>query len=219
MCYHMRRFPVGYQSGQLGRTVNPLALPSYVRIVDPPPFFARGFGHGLFCFTALLLHENTKERKGLGTRGGVTAAPENRERSVQAQRAKPSTATENRARDKRATDGAVDTMLTAPFPRRHKRPNRRCRRFRRYRSAPAGRLTKPLAPHSPIGTSQTCRGCRENFSLPGCGAAPHIQLSYLLICQSPLCPLWFFVSFVVNPHWQSCVREHVARLCAPLSSL
>ena len=29
---------VGYQSGQLGRTVNPLALPSYVRIVDPPPF-------------------------------------------------------------------------------------------------------------------------------------------------------------------------------------
>ena len=39
MCYHMRRFPVGYQSGQLGRTVNPLALPSYVRIVDPPPFF------------------------------------------------------------------------------------------------------------------------------------------------------------------------------------
>ena len=134
VCYHMRRFPVGYQSGQLGRTVNPLALPSYVRIVDPPPFFARGFGHGLFCFTALLLHENTKERKGLGTRGGVTAAPENRERR-----------TENRARDKRATDGAVGTMLTAPFPRRHKRPNRRCRRFRRYRSAPAGRLTKPLA--------------------------------------------------------------------------
>ena len=35
-------------SGQLGRTVNPLALPSYVRIVDPPPFFARGFGHGFF---------------------------------------------------------------------------------------------------------------------------------------------------------------------------
>ena len=163
VCYHMRRFPVGYQSGQLGRTVNPLALPSYVRIVDPPPFFARGFGHGLFCFTALLLHENTKERKGLGTRGGVTAAPENRERSVQAQRAKPSTATENRARDKRATDGAVGTMLTAPFPRRHKRPNRRCRRFRRYRSAPAGRLTKPLAPHSPIGTSQTCRGCRGSW--------------------------------------------------------
>ena len=162
MCYHMRRFPVGYQSGQLGRTVNPLALPSYVRIVDPPPFFARGFGHGLFCFTALLLRENTKGRKGLGTRGGVTAAPENRERR-----------TENRARDKRATDGAVGTMLTAPFPRRHKRPNRRCRRFRRCRSAPAGRLTKPLAPHSPIGTSQTCRGCRENFSLPGRGAAPH----------------------------------------------
>ena len=59
---------------------------------------------------------------------------------------------------------------------------------------------------SSFGTSQTCRGCRENFSLPERGAAPHIQLSYLLICQSPLCPLWFFVSFVVNPHWQSCVR-------------
>ncbi len=63
----MRRFPVGYQSGQLGRTVNPLALPSYVRIVDPPPFFARGFGHGFFVFPTLFLHENTKGRKGLGT--------------------------------------------------------------------------------------------------------------------------------------------------------
>ena len=51
VCYHMRRFPVGYQSsGQLGRTVNPLALPSYVRIVDPPPFFARGFGHGFLFY-------------------------------------------------------------------------------------------------------------------------------------------------------------------------
>ena len=133
VCYTMRRFPVGYQSGQLGRTVNPLALPSYVRIVDPPPFFARGFGHGFFVFPTLFLHENTKGRKGLGTRGGVTAAPENRERR-----------TENRARDKRATDGAVGTMLTAPFPRRHKRPNRRCRRSRRYRSAPAGASNKPL---------------------------------------------------------------------------
>ena len=39
---------VGYQSGQLGRTVNPLALPSYVRIVDPPPFFAHEFLVGFF---------------------------------------------------------------------------------------------------------------------------------------------------------------------------
>ncbi len=34
---------MGYQSGQLGRTVNPLALPSYVRIVDPPPSFTCEF--------------------------------------------------------------------------------------------------------------------------------------------------------------------------------
>ena len=32
------------------------------------------------------------------------------------------------------------------------------------------------------GTSQTCRGCRENFSLPGCGAAPHTFNPS--ICQS-----------------------------------
>lgn len=39
---------VGYQSGQLGRTVNPLALPSYVRIVDPPPFLPTSFLVGFF---------------------------------------------------------------------------------------------------------------------------------------------------------------------------
>ena len=32
-----------------------------------------------------------------------------------------------------------------------------------------------------IGTSQTCRGYRENFSLPGRGAAPHSQSANLLI--------------------------------------
>ena len=37
----------------------------------------------------------------------------------------------------------------------------------------------PIA--SPVGTSQTCRGCRENFSLPGRGVAPHT----FPICQSP----------------------------------
>ena len=136
VCYHMWRFPVGYQSGQLGRTVNPLALPSYVRIVDPPPFFARGFGHGLFVFPTLFLHENTKGRKGLGTSPFGPAG-----------------------------------LSTVPIPCvsvgfLEKQANRRCR------SVPTGRLTKPLAPHSPIGTSQTCRGCRENFSLPGRGGAP-----------------------------------------------
>ena len=40
---------VGYQSGQLGRTVNPLALPSYVRIVDPPPCLPTSFARGFFC--------------------------------------------------------------------------------------------------------------------------------------------------------------------------
>ncbi len=32
-------FVVGYPSGQRGQTVNLLAMPSNVRIVDPPPFF------------------------------------------------------------------------------------------------------------------------------------------------------------------------------------
>ena len=127
VCYYMRRFPVGYQSGQLGRTVNPLALPSYVRIVDPPPFFARGFGHGLFVFPTLFLHENTKGRKGLGTSPFGPAG-----------------------------------LSTVPIPCvsvgfLEKQANRRCR------SVPTGRLTKPLAPHSPIGTSQTCRGCRGSW--------------------------------------------------------
>ena len=196
VCYHMWRFPVGYQSGQLGRTVNPLALPSYVRIVDPPPFFARGFGHGLFVFPTLFLHENTKGRKGLGTRGGVTAAPENRERR-----------TENRARDKRATDGAVGTMLTAPFPRRHKRPNRRCRRFRRYRSAPAGRWRRrwplirllarrrrrgvgqrptPLQSTNPF-VSFVSLVIEKHSGSPACGSTSPVSVPLCLLCE--LCVL------------------------------
>ena len=43
------------------------------------------------------------------------------------------------------------------------------------------------------------RGCRENFSLPGRGAAPHtFPISQSANPpKSPLCPLWFFVSFVI----------------------
>ena len=58
------------------------------------------------------LHEDTKGRKGLGTGGGY-AAPENGERSVQRRSRKPSTATENRTRDKRATNQAAGFMLAA----------------------------------------------------------------------------------------------------------
>ena len=47
---------------------------------------------------------------------------------------------------------------------------------------------------SPSGTSQTCRGCRENFSLPGRGAAPHSFRS--LINPTLLCSLWLLVPFV-----------------------
>ena len=56
-----------------------------------------------------------------------------------------------------------------------------------HRGAPES----PVSPASPVaalgrhyGTSQTCRGCRENFSLPGRGAAPHSQSANLLISQS-----------------------------------
>ena len=37
---------VGYPSGQRGQTVNLLALPSNVRIVDPPPFYLPGWARG-----------------------------------------------------------------------------------------------------------------------------------------------------------------------------
>ena len=40
------------------------------------------------------------------------------------------------------------------------------------RTRPSGRR---MGRYGAIGTSQTCRGCREKFSLPGCGAAPHIS--------------------------------------------
>ena len=61
-------------------------------------------------------------------------------------------------------------------------------------NAPAGRPAKPPSIHSIFGTSQTCRGCRENFSLPGCGAAPHTfqsanQLPLVSFVPS-LCTLW-----------------------------
>ena len=38
----------------------------------------------------------------------------------------------------------------------------------------------------------TCRGCRENFSLPGRGAAPHTFQSANFLCAlcGPLCSLW-----------------------------
>ena len=56
---------------------------------------------------------------------------------------------------------------------------------------PCGATAKPLyraVSASSFGTSQTCRGCRENFSLPGCGAEPHIPINQSI---NP------FVSFVI----------------------
>ena len=50
-------------------------------------------------------HGHGERRTERPCRGGAAnAAPENGEQSVQARRAKPSTATENRTRDKRATE-------------------------------------------------------------------------------------------------------------------
>ena len=65
-------------------------------------------------------------------------------------------------------------------------------RANRSLTAPAAHRLRALSfsrehHRSPIGTSQTCRGCRENFSLPGRGAAPHtlpILLSLPLSNQS-----------------------------------
>ena len=59
-----------------------------------------------------------------------------------------------------------------------------------------------------LGTSQTCRGCRENFSLPGRGAAPHTL-------QSP--------NSLFHPTPQACASTPPASvslcpLCAPLCS-
>ena len=53
----------------------------------------------------------------------------------------------------------------------------------------------------PVGTSQTCRGCREKFSLRGCGAAPHTFQSTNHQSLCVLCGLCDFQSF-----WQSCRR-------------
>ena len=69
-------------------------------------------------------------------------------------------------------------------------------RANRSLTAPAAHRLRALSfsrehHRSPIGTSQTCRGCRENFSLPGRGAAPHtlpillsLPLSNQLACAS-----------------------------------
>ena len=65
-------------------------------------------------------------------------------------------------------------------------------RANRSLTAPAAHRLRALSfsrehHRSSIGTSQTCRGCRENFSLPGRGAAPHtlpILLSLPLSNQS-----------------------------------
>ena len=78
------------------------------------------------------------------------------------------------------------SVLCSPFSGRPCRPS------------PAGALLHLLnllcAFASPSGTSQTCRGCRENFSLPGRGAAPHTFQS--LILPILLCSLWLLVPFV-----------------------
>ena len=86
------------------------------------------------------------------------------------------------------------SVLCSPFSGRPCRPS------------PAGALLHLLnllcAFASPSGTSQTCRGCRENFSLPGRGAAPHtfsIYQSLCVLCGS-LCPLW-------KTLWLSCRRQ------------
>ena len=47
-------------------------------------------------------------------------------------------------------------------------------------------------------------GCRESFSLPGCGAAPHTFPISQILCV----PLWFFVSFVGAPQGKHSTVVH-----------
>ena len=57
-----------------------------------------------------------------------------------------------------------------------------------YRVVQLARSTASFSWH----VHRTCRGCRENFSLPGRGAAPHTFQSANFLCAlcGPLCSLW-----------------------------
>ena len=131
---------------------------------------------------AARLHEDTKLRKGLGTSpfgpAGLTAVPIPCAPVVSWKAAPPSPhrgAPASPVRQCLAHRALVArSVLRGASPSPH-------------RGAPES----PVSPASPVaalgrhyGTSQTCRGCRENFSLPGRGAAPHSQSANLLISQS-----------------------------------
>ena len=91
-------------------------------------------------------------------------------------------------------------------------------RANRSLTAPAAHRLRALSfsrehHRSSIGTSQTCRGCRENFSLPGRGAAPHtlpillsLPLSNQSACASTpkICKNLRNLRFLF---WQSCRRQ------------
>ena len=91
-------------------------------------------------------------------------------------------------------------------------------RANRSLTAPAAHRLRALSfsrehHRSPIGTSQTCRRCRENFSLPGRGAAPHtlpillsLPLSNQSACASTpkICKNLRNLRFLF---WQSCRRQ------------
>ena len=136
------------------------------------------------------LHEDTKLRKGLGTSPfgppALTTVPIP---CAPSSLGKPPLRRPLVGRSVLRSPFSVLRGASAPLPRR-------------------GAPESPVSPASPVaacgrpyGTSQTCRGCREDFSLPGRGAAPHSQSANLPISQSAnsLCaPSWSFVSFVTS---------------------
>ena len=74
----MYRIMGRYQSGQMGRTVNPLAMPSGVRIPPCPPFYFAGM---VELVDTLVLETNASQRESSSLSLG-TISLENKENQI-----------------------------------------------------------------------------------------------------------------------------------------
>ena len=125
---------------------------------------------------------------------------ENRERSVQAQRAKPSTATENGARGKRATDEAAEKAKPLSFQASTKgaRPARRaCRGMAGFARHALGKGARRRR-HDPAGdagdsgdTGAPLRGDGRNRCAKRCQPRPIGPIR-------PICPTALFPNQLIN---------------------